>query len=303
MSRRGQAVALWMCVAIAFVPGATGTARAARHASGAKLSPADTSMAIIPGGTFDMGIDEADIPRYAGIFGMSERGMYEFMLPRHRVTVSRFAIDRHEVTNEEFRRFLLARPEWLREHIPASLHNGNYLRGWVGADYPAGSGGHPVTDVSWYAAMAYARWAGKRLPSEAEWEWAARGGLPDAVYPWGDQPVDSTRANFSESHFGHSISVGRYAPNGYGLVDMAGNVWEYTLDEYRPYAASAEVDPVAGGVSLSDSTDRLVTTRRVIRGGSWGGAPINLWVSYRDSHPVTGAGDHVGFRCARSRAR
>ncbi len=156
--------------------------------------------------------------------------------------------------------------------------------------------------VCWYAAVAYAQWAGKRLPTEAEWEFAARGGSDEAEYPWGDAPPDPGHANYAASALGTTTPVGNYPPNPYGLYDLAGNVWEYCVDEWRTdyYASSPSDNPVAGGDLFTNDSFYQVTERRVVRGGSWGGAPVNLRVTYRDSHPPTDAGPHVGFRCARS---
>ncbi|HEX6183877.1 MAG TPA: formylglycine-generating enzyme family protein, partial [Pyrinomonadaceae bacterium] len=107
-----------------------------------------------------------------------------------------------------------------------------------------------------------------------------------------------TRANYLGSGIGGTTPVGSYPANGYGLLDMAGNVWEFTADEWGAYTADAQVNPVAGGsLFTTGNTFYDVTSRRVIRGGSWGGAPVNLRVAYRDSHPPEGARDFVGFRC------
>jgi formylglycine-generating enzyme required for sulfatase activity len=161
-----------------------------------------------------------------------------------------------------------------------------------------GKSHYPVVQVSWDDAVAYAKWAGKRLPTEAEWEYSARGGL-DTLFPWGNQPVDRTRANFSGSGLGTTSPVGMY-PAGYGLFDMAGNVWEFLADEWQPYSSTPQKDPVAGGDLFLDGMAYLgVKTRRVIRGGSFAGDPVNYWVEYRDSHPADGAREFVGFRCAK----
>src|SRR5215475_16201050 len=108
------------------------------------------------------------------------------------------------------------------------------------------------------------------------------------------------RANYSSSGIRNTRAVGSYAPNGYGLFDMAGNVWEFLADEWGPYSPDPQIDPVAGGDLLLDDSFLIVRTRRVIRGGSWGGSPVNLRVAYRDSHPPEDARDFVGFRCAKS---
>jgi formylglycine-generating enzyme required for sulfatase activity len=256
-------------------------------------------MVFIPGGTFVMGTARTELTRLQQQFDISHRELFDGEIPAHRVTVGPFEMDRFEVTNEQFRAFLEACPEWRPDRIPRRFHNGQYLQHWKGAAYPPGQGRYPVTDVSWYAAMAYARWAGKRLPSEAEWEYAARGGLVGKQFPWGDAPASPKRANYEASGLGAPTAVGRYPANGYGLYDMAGNVWEYCLDEWGPYRDGPQQNPVAGAASLADDAFLHVTSRRVIRGGSWGGAPVNLRVAYRDSHPANGAGPHVGFRCVR----
>ena len=208
-------------------------------------------MASIPGGTFLMGTDPAEIDRRYPDIGPRLSAMLMLETPARRVTVAPFLMDRHEVTNRRFQAF--DRSHTFRED----------------------QGDYPVVDISWHAAMAYAKWAGKRLPTEAEWEYAARGGLEHAEYPWGEQPPTPARANYAESRLGGACKVGSYPPNGYGLFDMAGNVWEYCVDAW----------PGTPG-------------RRVIRGGSWGGSPVNLRVAFRDSHPENNPGPHVGFRCA-----
>ena len=113
---------------------------------------------------------------------------------------------------------------------------------------------------------------------------------------------DKTRANFSASEIGAATAVGSYPANGYGLFDMAGNVWEFLADEWQKYPTDLElqINPVAGGDFFLKDSYRQIKTRRVIRGGSYGGSPVNLRVTYRDSHQPENAGDHVGFRCAES---
>lgn len=259
----------------------------------------DGSMSLVRGAMFRMGTDPSDVPRLQQVFGIKRAEIFAEEAPQHTVTLSPFYMDRYEVTNALFKKFLDRNPRWRRSNIEARLHNGNYLKHWDGDDYPKDKAEHPVTNVSWYAAVAYCRWAGKRLPTEAEWEYAARGGLSDKSFPWGDAPADPALANYGASGIGTTTPVGSYAANPYGLFDMAGNVWEYTLDEWGPYNSSAQVNPVAGGSLFSDDSFYSVNTRRVIRGGSYGGAPVNLRVAYRDSHPPDGARDFVGFRCAR----
>lgn len=263
------------------------------------------AMVRVPGGQFEMGTAEADLERLQRVYGVRRRELFAPEVPRHTVRVDPFLLDACPVTNAAFQRFVDAEPEWAPGRIPARYHNGAYLRHWTGTSHPTELGDHPMVNVSWYAAVAYARWAGKRLPMEAEWECAARGELADSEFPWGTAPPDPSRANYGASGRGTTTPVGSYPPNPYGLYDLAGNVWEYCLDEWQAdyYVDSPMENPLAG----TEPLERLlaggflgITTRRVIRGGSWDGAPLNLRVAYRDSHPPAGAGPHVGFRCARS---
>jgi formylglycine-generating enzyme required for sulfatase activity len=287
---------------------ATGYNRPSLHAAAeppARLALTDVglrtgSMVLVPGTTFRMGTDASEIPRLQQAFGIKRAELFSAEVPTHSVTVGSFYIDRYEVTNARYKKFLDKNPRWRRDHIEARYHNGNYLKHWDGDNYPKEKADHPVTNVSWYSAVAFCRWEGKRLPTEAEWEYAARGGLSGKAFPWGDEPVDKTRANYIGSGIKGTARVESYPANGYGLFDMAGNVWEFTADEWGPYPSSPQVNPVAGGNLFLDDTFYTVTSRRVIRGGSWGGAPVNLRVAYRDSHPPEGARDFVGFRCAKS---
>ena len=161
--------------------------------------------------------------------------------------------------------------------------------------------------VSWYAAMAYAQWAGKRLPTEAEWEKAARGGLVGKAYSWGDDRPDVNKASYYWSPM--PTPVGSYPPNGYGLYDMTGNVWQWCLDAYEEdfYARSPRRNPLAGAMTLSEvlRSFQTVTTSRVTRGGSsWDFWSDDSWrVAFRSGDLPTYAGDEkaglLGFRCAR----
>jgi len=260
-------------------------------------------MVLIPGGSFEMGRSSAEIDRAMKVYGISHRDVLSPESPRHAVRISPFFIDKYEVTNSQFREFLLSNPQWRRAESSPAPHNGHYLETWNDVDYPAGTGDHPVVFVTWYAAFAYCDWREKRLPTEAEWEFAARGGLPDPEFPWGNGPPDVSLANFTQTGVHGVTSVGRYLPNGYLLYDMAGNAWEYCLDEWQAdyYEKSGRENPIAGQIPSGKSGYLSVRSRRVIRGGSYDASPVNLRVTYRDSHPPDGAGDHVGFRCACSK--
>lgn len=254
-------------------------------------------MALIPGAMFEMGLDKADIPTLQEKFKISRAAMFEEAAPKHRVTIGSFYLDRTEVTNAQFKRFVEQNPDWQKERIAAALHNKKYLQNWAGNSFPAGQENYPVVFVSWYAAAAYCQTQGKRLPTEAEWEFAARGGLEGKTFPWGDEMPDKTRANYAESGLKGATAVAGYPANGYGLYDMAGNVWEYLADEWQEYTPAPQ-DGSSAATVFRDRGYLQVKTRRAIRGGSYAGAPVNMLVTYRDSHLPENAGDHVGFRCA-----
>lgn len=258
-------------------------------------------MVFIKGNIFRMGTDSAQIPQIAKIFNIEKHpDIIQSEAPQHIVTIDSFYLDKFEVTNAQFKKFLEKHPEWSVEKIPAKFRNENYLKDWDGNNFPNGKAKYPVVNIVWYAAIAYCQSVGKRLPTEAEWEYAARGGLMDKIFPWGDDSVDKNRANYFGSDLKMTTPVGSYLPNGYGLFDMAGNVWEFLADEWKDYSPDSQKNPVAGGSLFLDKSFYEVTTRRIIRGGSWGGAPLNLRVTYRDSHLPNNAKDFVGFRCAKS---
>jgi formylglycine-generating enzyme required for sulfatase activity len=260
----------------------------------AAFSPARRDMARIPGGTFRMGSDEKALLREFPGAGEGLKSMLLSETPAHDVSILPFWIDRCEVTNAEFRKFTHARPGWSKERV-----GGSYLRHWERDRFPEGQAHFPVTFVTWEAAAAYAEWAGKRLPTEAEWEFAARGGLDNPRYPWGDQDPSPRRANYRQSGMHGPVAVGAYPSNPYGLFDLAGNVWEFCLDEWTDRYPP---DPQR---QTEEDLRRLRATRagrRVIRGGSFGGDAFNLRVTARDSHRVDNPVAHVGFRCARSLA-
>ena len=152
---------------------------------------------------------------------------YDNEQPVHTVYVDAFFMDKYEVTNAQYKEFIDANPRWRKDWIDKEFHTGDYLYHWNGDNYPSGKSNHPVVYVSWYAAMAYAQWAGKRLPTEAEWEYAARGGLRGQKYPWSGEVIHKRKANYG-------IMLGVWSlwtvsAERYGLYDMAGNVWEWCL--------------------------------------------------------------------------
>ena len=246
---------------------------------------APNGMVLIPAGEFEMGSAKG---------AANER-------PVHTVYLDAFYMDTHEVTNAQYKAFIDENPEWQKENIPPAFHDGVYLRLWDGNTYPEGKANHPVIYVSWYAAMAYAEWAGKRLPTEAEWEKAARGGLTGKLYPWGDT-YDPTLANYGRYH-NQPIAVGQYPPNGYGLYDMAGNVSEWCLDEYDPdfYAQSPRENPFSHGTPEEVIRNFKVVKEknRILRGGCWSDNGLFLRVAYRDWGPQNYTSVFRGFRCVK----
>jgi formylglycine-generating enzyme required for sulfatase activity len=263
-------------------------------------------MVMISGGKFAMGTDDA----------------MPFEGPVHHVEVSSFYIDEREVTVADFAKFV----EATGYHTEAEkfgwsgvfvVNDRSWQRvdgaNWRNPEGPASKHAdsrEPVTQVSWNDAASYAKWAGKRLPTEAEWEFAARGGLAGKTYAWGDdlrpggKPVanwwqgDFPQSNSVEDGFVGRAPVGSFAANGYGLFDVAGNVWEWTGDFYDPdyYASSPSKDP-------KGPTDGV---ERVIRGGSWM-CSENFCSNYRvaarsQSTPDTGL-NNLGFRLAKDIAK
>lgn len=178
------------------------------------LEPLQTEMSIVRGGQFTRG---------------SNGGSRDEM-PPHKVVLRHFALDIHPVTNEQFLLFLEFMGGEKDHHYNdlIRLKDSKLSRSGGKISIEAGYARHPVVGVTWYGAIAYAKWAGKRLPTEAEWEIAARGGLENALYPTGDQ-IEKIQANFFSSD---TTAVMSYPPNAYGLYDMAGNVYEWCQDWY-----------------------------------------------------------------------
>lgn len=269
--------------------------------------PAPVGMVWIPAGEFSMGTEEAGFPDTR---------------PIHRVAINGIWMDKSEVTNTEFEKFVIAtgyvtvaekKPkaedypgvpaEKLvagslvftppKDAVPLNDYSQwwSYVKGanWRHPEGPAsdlnGRENHPVVHIAYDDALAYAKWAGKRLPTEAEFEWAARGGLDRAKFTWGDdfKPDGRFRANSFQGNFPNkntgedgflaSAPVGSFEPNGFGLVDMAGNVWEWCADWYRSdyyqmIAGQLIVRNPTGPKDSSDPSEPGVA-KRVTRGGSF----------------------------------
>ena len=246
-------------------------------------------MVLIPEGEFQMGSNEGNADN-------DEQ-------PVHTVHLDAFYIDANEVTNGEFKDFVLANPAWQKDLIDDRFRDDNYLHDWNGNNYPVGQRDHPVRYVSWYAAMAYAVWVDKRLPTEAEWEKASRGGLKRKQYPWGNG-INFNRANYGKN-IGETTPVGEYPPNDYGVYDIAGNVWEWCLDGYEVdfYANSPRRNPTAGANNVEEIANDFenIIDFRVLRGGGWNSNPEWLRVSNRHGTSPAYAGiGALGFRCAKS---
>ena len=245
-------------------------------------------MVLIPAGEFEMGSDDA-------VAFPDEQ-------PVHAVYVDAFYMDKYEVTNLEYQKFVRDNPNWQKEHIESRFHDGRYLEDWNGNNHPKGRSNHPVTSVSWYAAMAYAQWAEKRLPTEAEWEYAARGGLADRRYPWGNK-IDPKHANYNKS-VGDTTPVGKYSANGYGLYDMAGNVWEWCLDAFDAdfYSVSPRENPFSGVNDMEWVIGNFteINSACLTRGGSWSLLVQDVRVSIRNRKSPNKAITTTGFRCAKS---
>ncbi|GAA4387433.1 formylglycine-generating enzyme family protein [Tsukamurella soli] len=293
-----------------------------------------------------------------GTFRMGSDAFYPEETPVHEVTVGEFWMDEHPVTVGEFRRFVRATGHRTTAEItpdrgrfpgaaeemlvagsmvfappPGPVPLDDYRRWWAyvpGADWrhPEGPGSdvgardrHPVTHVSYLDASAYADWAGKSIPTEAEWEFAARGGLEGKAYVWGDEPEPKGRPaaniwhgrfpweNLATDGYARTSPVGRFAPNGYGLVDMAGNVWEWTdslytprhtVPEQRRVPTKADGGCCCGPNRAAESPDATVDRRYTIKGGSHLCAP-NYCLRYRpaarQSQTADSSTSHIGFRC------
>jgi formylglycine-generating enzyme required for sulfatase activity len=311
---------------------------------------APESMVWIPGGEFSMGTEDPPDMSAGAMNSMADAR------PIHRVYVDGFWMDKTDVTNEQFEQFVKATgyvtvaeekpraedyPGALPQNLvagavvfappdhPVSLDNHyqwwSYVRGanWRHPSGPnsdlKGRENYPVVHIAYRDAVAYAKWAGKRLPTEAEWEFAARGGLSGKLYDWGDdfRPNGKWMANTYQGNFplkdtgedGHLgiAPVAQFPPNGYGLYDMAGNVWQWTSDWYRPdyYAQLAAGGNVAHNPQGPDSPydpSEPTEKKKVHRGGSFLCTDqycSRYMVGGRGKGEVSTGTNHLGFRCVR----
>jgi formylglycine-generating enzyme required for sulfatase activity len=332
-------------------PAATGSFQPTLPNSAPAPSPAPRGMVWIPGGEFSMGSDDPREAICGGPDAMPDAR------PIHRVAVDGFWMDATEVTNDQFAKFVEAtgyvtvaeqapRAEDFPDAPPENLvagavvftppgfpvpldnhfHWWAYVRGasWrhpLGPDSDLeGKGDHPVVQIAYEDAAAYAKWAGKRLPTEAEWEFAARGGKAGQLYFWGDdlQPGGKWMANIFQGEFPNTDAgqdgfkgiapVGQFPTNGYGLYDIAGNVWEWCSDWYRPdyFEQLAQ----AGGVARNPQGPEVpwdpaepTQKKRVHRGGSFLCTDqycTRYMVGTRGKGEISTGSNHLGFRCVKS---
>ncbi len=273
-----------------------------------------------------MGSTKQDITNLLELDHNIEAERLENEIPQHKVYLNAYLIDKYPVTNAQYKKFIesggyMQKTFWSDDGwqyiVQAKPLENNELDGAFHDQADC-----PVVNISWYEAEAFASWAGKRLPTEAEWEKAARG-TDGRIYPWGNE-FDKTRLNCAEAKIEKPTAVTKY-PQGqsiYGCFDMAGNVWEWTADwydsQYYRYTSDknpqgptmAEKNPYFGrpeevGISIYDlkpsPTSKALSGCKVLRGGSWNGSGIvHIRCSNRDYDEPTYKNDTIGFRCAKS---
>ncbi|OQD46163.1 hypothetical protein BIY37_04905 [Candidatus Brocadia sapporoensis] len=283
-------------------------------------------MILIAEGLFFMGSTKQDITNLLELDHNIEAERLENEIPQHKVYLNAYLIDKYPVTNAQYKKFIesggyMQKTFWSDDGwqyiVQAKPLENNELDGAFHDQADC-----PVVNISWYEAEAFASWAGKRLPTEAEWEKAARG-TDGRIYPWGNE-FDKTRLNCAEAKIEKPTAVTKY-PQGqsiYGCFDMAGNVWEWTADwydsQYYRYTSDknpqgptmAEKNPYFGrpeevGISIYDlkpsPTSKALSGCKVLRGGSWNGSGIvHIRCSNRDYDEPTYKNDTIGFRCAKS---
>lgn len=264
---------------------------------GAAAAGPEPEMALIPGGDFFMGSPESS-------------GFTRPEWPRHKVSLDPFLMDKYEVSNEQFAAFLNAmadkkaaftRGKWIVIRDDLAIPG---KEDWWPTEIvydsvmfkaAAGFEKYPVLSVSWFAADAYCLWRGARLPTEAEWEKAARGGLSDKSFPWGDElPTHGIvfRNPWRNNYYAAPVErINSYLPNGYGLYQMAGNVAEWCSDWYSDnyYQGSPGKNPKGPESGVT----------KVVRGGSWASDVTAIRVAFRNFSQPHFLNSGVGFRCAK----
>ncbi len=243
------------------------------------LSPPPPGMISVPAGKFLRGSDKVDVNQQSSELG-TLKPWYLDEHPAHQHQLPLFYIDQYEITNVEYKIFIDA----TNSRPPVYF---------FGRSIPPGRQHHPVTDVNWFDASRFCEWKGKHLPTEAEWEKAARGD-DGREFPWGNE-YDKKKLNAGDSGIGDIAPVGSFQEGAspYGVMDMSGNVWEWTADWYQPYPKSTYQAELFG------------EKQKVFRGGGWGGVghyalPLFYRTAYRSSIPPEEAYADLGFRCAKS---
>ena len=247
-----------------------------------------TKMVLIPAGTFMMGSEKERI------VGGKSLLPHEDSKPVHKVFLRDYYIDEHEVTVGQYREFV----EKTGHREPL----------WRLVEKYSPTDNHPMVGISWYDAMAYALWVGKRLPTEAEWEKAARGGHINKDYPWGTDEISPAFAHYRLENDDNPIErtqpVKSYPPNDFGLYDMAGNVSEWCLDEYDAtfyYRSSPANNPIAGIHTIQQIIDSYkdIEGTRVTRGGSYSRSKVHCRVCTRTKNESNEIYKSIGFRCVK----
>lgn len=284
-------------------------------------------MVLIPEGLFLMGSTEEDINKLLELDRNVEAGRFEVEVPQRKIYLSAYLIDKYPVTNAEYKKFIGSggyeqRDFWSSAGWDYVLHL-KPLNSDVFSSVLYGDDDCPVVNVTWFEAEAFAKYAGKRLPTEAEWEKAARG-TGGRIYPWGDE-FDQTKLNCAEAKIEKTTPVTKY-PQGlseYGCFDMAGNVWEWTADWYdsKYYRCAPDRDPQGPtkaegkpffgrpedvGASIyelepSKAGSSTLSNCKVLRGGSYNGSGlIHIRCANRDYDEPDYKNDTIGFRCAKN---
>jgi formylglycine-generating enzyme required for sulfatase activity len=252
-----------------------------------RTNPVDGKVMVrVPAGEFRMGTNAAEQSDLAKKFQI-QLSLFAFEAPDKAIALPEFDIDQTPVTNAEYKKFLDANPDqpvpFLAEAIAQSFNWDKTAR-----TFPANREQYPVVLVNWQQAMAYCKWTGGRLPTEAEWEKAARG-TDGRIYPWGND-FDPSRANTAESRLQDATPVGQFSKGAspYGALDMVGNVWQWTSSLDKPYPYDAQ----------DGREDPNVQGLRITRGGSWlFGAAVSR-VATRNRFEATDGSLSIGFRCA-----